>query len=85
LIISVEDTLAKKHGIKILKITNRNNEVLVNATNIAGVELDKDSCNEEDDEDYNANLENHDEEDVDNDKLYDRINPTENERINGRR
>jgi hypothetical protein len=50
------DKLAEKNGIKILKITNRNNEVLVTATSIAGVELDEDDppSNEENDEDYFA-------------------------------
>ena len=84
LIISAVDKLTEKDGIKILKIANRNNEVLVTATNIAGVDLDDadDPPNDDaEDDDYVEEDETQEEEDVDDEELYDRIDPAELEEL----
>jgi hypothetical protein len=55
LMIKAVEKMTEKDGIKTLKITNRNDEVIVTAATIAGVELDEDALpndNDEDDDDY---------------------------------
>jgi hypothetical protein len=51
LMVKAVERMAEKDGIKTLKITNHNDEVIVTAANIAGVELDEDAPPNGDDDD----------------------------------
>ena len=87
LVIQAVEKMADKDDIKSLKITNRNNEILITADNIAGVdfededEVDPPSDDDEDeeaDEDYeDGDDDDTGDDDPDDEEFYDRIDQKE--------
>ena len=90
LVIKAVEKLAEKDGIKCLKITDRNDGVLVTADNIAGVDFRDELVNEDDVEEDDPPSDEEDDDDgeyvdevadeddeVEDEDLYDRIDPAE--------
>jgi len=90
LVIQAVEKMAERYDIKLLKIANRNNEILITADNIAGVDFEEDDDEDEEvdppsddedddaDEDYeDGNEENTGDDDPDDEEFYDRIDQTE--------